>query len=305
MKKQIVKEHEIDFEAGLTSDDVIPAHLSADHILNRSVANDSPLEYYNPGLPEEIAPNDFMIRESVHRALEYNRLDVFMQPVVTLPQRRTQFYELYGRLRVAAGVYADARDYLKITQEEHVVSHLDTLLLSGALKILRTHQRRSSEDARFFLNVRPFTIRSPVFMDNLLPLLSKHREVARSLIFEMRFSDFLTLSPAEKKILSGLRQIGCGLSVDHFHYIPEDVRHFSRYGIEYIKLDAALILEQGRGENGFSNVLSQKHNLEVNGIDVIVQKIEDQATLLEILDYDIKYGQGFLFGKPDFQSVYL
>lgn len=286
-------------------DDVIPAFLSPDHILARDAANDEELDLVEPSAFEDITPNDFMIRESVHRALEYNRLDVFMQPIVTLPQRRTQFYELYGRLRVAAGVYAEAREYLKITQEEHIVSHLDTLLLSGALKILRTHQRRSEEDARFFLNVRPFTLRSPVFMDHLLPLLSKHREIAQTLIFEMRFSDFLTLSPAEQKILVGLRQIGCGLSVDHFHYIPEDVGNFRRLGINYIKLDADLILEAGRSEDGFSNVLTHKHNLEVNGIDIIVQKIEDKDALLEILDYDIKFGQGFLFGRPDFQGVYL
>ncbi len=299
MKKQILK------ETDAFSEELIPAFLSPEHILENDIANDAPLELLDRVEPEDIIPNEFMIRESVHRAVEYNSLDVFMQPVVTLPQRRQSFFELFGRLRVAPGVYADACDYLKVTQEQHLVTQLDTLLLVGALKILRTYQRRVNEGAMFFLNVRPFTLRSPVFMDHLLPLLAKHREVASMLIFEMRFSDFLTLSPAEQKILSGLRQIGCRLSVDHFHSFPHDIGHLRRHGVEFVKLDAALILDEGRGEDGFSYVLSHKHNLEVNGIDIIAQRIESQSTLLEILDFDIKYGQGFLLGKPDFQGVYL
>ncbi len=299
MKKPIFK------EKALPSEDVIPAFLSTEHILARDAANDAPLELLEPLLPEDLPPNDFMIRESIHRAIEYNRLDVFMQPTVTLPQRHTMFYELFGRLRVAAGVYADARDYLCVASEERIVSHLDTLLLSGALKILQTQQRRSSEEISFFLNIRPFTLRSPVFMDHLLPLLSKHRHVARAMVFEMRFSDFLMLSPAEQKILSGLHQIGCRFSVDHIHHMPEDIKYLNRRGVSFIKLDAQMILQEGRGEEGFSALLSQKHNLEVNGIDMIVEKVETEAAVLEILDYDIKYAQGFLFGKPDFQGVYL
>jgi cyclic-di-GMP phosphodiesterase TipF (flagellum assembly factor) len=31
---------------------------------------------------------------------------------------------------------------------------------------------------------------------------------------------------------------------------------------------------------------------------LIVTKIEEQSRLLEILDYDVDFGQGFLFGEP-------
>lgn len=299
MKKQTLTEE------NAFSEELIPAFLSPDHILERDAANDQPLELLNPIIPEDLPPNDFMIREGVHRAIEYNKLDVFMQPIVTLPQRRTLFYELYGRLRVESGIYANARDYLNVTTEEHIVSNLDTLLLSGALQILKTQQRRSNEEISFFLNIRPFTLRSPIFMEHLLPLLSKHHHVARAMIFEMRFSDFLMLSPAEKKILSGLHQIGCRFSVDHIHHMPEDIKYLNRRGVSFVKLNAQMILQEGRGEEGFSSLLSHKHNLEVNGIDMIVEKVESEDAVLEILDYDIKYAQGFLFGKPDFQGVYL
>jgi cyclic-di-GMP phosphodiesterase TipF (flagellum assembly factor) len=33
-------------------------------------------------------------------------------------------------------------------------------------------------------------------------------------------------------------------------------------------------------------------------MDVIVTKVEEEKDLLEILDYQFDYGQGYLFGKP-------
>ena len=41
--------------------------------------------------------------ETVREALTENRVDLFLQPIVALPQRRTQFYESFSRLRDESG----------------------------------------------------------------------------------------------------------------------------------------------------------------------------------------------------------
>jgi cyclic-di-GMP phosphodiesterase TipF (flagellum assembly factor) len=33
-------------------------------------------------------------------------------------------------------------------------------------------------------------------------------------------------------------------------------------------------------------------------IDLIVEKVEDESLLIELLDSDVDYGQGYLFGEP-------
>ena len=42
-----------------------------------------------------------------------------------------------------------------------------------------------------------------------------------------------------------------------------------------------------------------KTELDSNGIDMIDEKIESEKQLIELLDLDIDYGQGYLFGKPE------
>ena len=46
--------------------------------------------------------------ETVREALADNRVDLYLQPVVSLPQRRTVFYESFSRLRDATGPDHDA-----------------------------------------------------------------------------------------------------------------------------------------------------------------------------------------------------
>jgi cyclic-di-GMP phosphodiesterase TipF (flagellum assembly factor) len=38
--------------------------------------------------------------------------------------------------------------------------------------------------------------------------------------------------------------------------------------------------------------------LNDNNIDLIVEKLEAETDLIELLDYDIDFGQGYLFGAP-------
>ena len=41
-----------------------------------------------------------------------------------------------------------------------------------------------------------------------------------------------------------------------------------------------------------------KRDLDRNGIDMIVSKIEKDGELIELLDHNIDFGQGYLFGEP-------
>jgi len=128
--------------------------------------------------------------------------------------------------------------------------------------------------------------------------------MANALVFEMPYADFATLSPAEKKIINGLAQIGCRFSADHLDEIPTDIKFLRAKNISFVKVEAFSLIRYGKTDEGFSTLLSAKRNLDINNIQLIAEKIEREDDLLSLLDYDIRYGQGFLLGRPDFQGVY-
>ncbi|MBI1300168.1 MAG: EAL domain-containing protein [Alphaproteobacteria bacterium] len=296
-------------ETGQSTVNIVPTRLSSENIVTQGVYN---ANLKVSGGEDDVlilkdrveTVNEIVIRESLNTAVERQHIDLFMQPIVTLPQRHVTFFEFFGRLRVLPGQYLPAQNYLHLAGEEKMVNALDTIFLKNCLRVIEKQRDKVGDSFGYFINLRPHTLRHHGFMDRLLGKLRTDQALAQSLIFEMRHNDFLVLSPAERKILEGLSQIGCRFSVDHVAHLPSDIRYLRLPRIDFIKVEAKTLIRDGRSEAGFSETLRRKYTLDVNNITMIVEKTEKEHELKEILDFDISYGQGYLFGRPDFQGVY-
>ena len=62
--------------------------------------------------------------DTVRDALSANRVDLYLQPVVTLPQRRVAFYEGYTRLRDATGRVLTPASFIAAAEEAGVASRV-------------------------------------------------------------------------------------------------------------------------------------------------------------------------------------
>ena len=79
-----------------------------------------------------------------------------------------------------------------------------------------------------------------------------------------------------------------------------DVEALAELGFNFVKVEVRTLLpEDSIGEDALSeHVIGLKRRLDSTGIDLIVEKIETEQILLELLDYNIDFGQGYLFGEP-------
>ncbi|MGH1403552.1 MAG: EAL domain-containing protein [Alphaproteobacteria bacterium] len=286
------------------SSELIPSFLLPEHLIKAEEKSKENQNVIDISAKQDTRQKHsrLVIRDSLYNAVECNHIDLFMQPIVTLPQRRTKFYELFGRLNIKSGNFLPAKDYISLAYEENMIAPLDTIILSHGLKTLQKH--KTHDAISYFVNIKPFILRNQYFMQELLSYISKNKALAERLVFEITAQDFLHLSPDECKVMRALAQIGCRFSIDHAPTLPKDIKSLRAHNVSFIKIDAQTLKEKGETDEGFEDLLSRKHTLYVNGIEVIVQKIEDEQALLDCLDYEVNFGQGYLFGRPDFESVY-
>jgi len=277
-------------------EDEYPPSLDLPDEIKRTIANDDP---HSDGS----SLSDMVVRELVHHAVRNERIEVFVQPIVRLPQRKARFFEIYARIRAKAGVYLSATRYMEMAKKDRVVDNIDTLLLTHCLRTIKdsAHIKRATP---FFINVTPSTIKNTTYMKGLLQFLARNRRLAPRLVFEIRQADFDELSIPLLQILDGLGKLGCAFSLDHVRREEPDIALLQKYKVRFVKFDAAWMLGEMKTERQFNDMARMKRKLEANGIGVIAEKIETEHALKELLDYDIHYGQGFLFGKPGLEGAY-
>lgn len=258
-------------------------------------------------LDSELGPDfsqftDEVVLDLVRHAVRHDHMDVFMQPIVALPQRKPRLFEVFARIRAYPGTYLPAARYLKLAEKEHLVPTIDNLLLLRCLQLLRDRHRSADDeygDTPYILNISPDTLHDRGFMGDLVSFLSQDRPMAARLVFELRQESLEEMETALQPILDGLSQLGCRFSMDGVRRKRLDIDMLKRRHVRFLKLDAQWLIRESGAAGGAARLIRLKRELDTAGIDLIVEKIENEDTLRALLDFHIDYGQGYLFAKPD------
>ncbi len=247
--------------------------------------------------------SDAVVVELLHQAIQNNKIEIFAQPIVKLPSRHAMFLELFVRIRAKSGVYLSAEKYRKLAEKETVLKDIDHLLLLHAIDAIRSDDRRG-QSLGYFINVAAKSLTDTLFMGDLLEFVRSNRDLCRRMVFEFQYNDFIQLNPAQQKIIDGLTHLGCFISVDNVGDLHINADALAESGVNFLKFDAKKLVELCNSDEGAMQVARMKSSIDRAGIQLIVEKIENNFALKELLDFEIDYGEGFLFGKPDVEVAY-
>lgn len=254
--------------------------------------------------PDPAAYSDDEIGNLVRHAVRNDGIDVFIQPVVCLPQRKARFHETFARIRAGGGISLPAARFLGRARDENLVSAIDNLLLLRCLQSLRARVREERAGLPYIINISAATLHDRGFMNDLVAFLSENKKLASELVFELAQAELEEMDSSSAQVLEGLSKLGCRFSMDRVRKRQINVALLKSRRVRFVKMDAAWLLREGRDRAGFSRIVRLKKQLDAAGIDLIVEKIESEQMLRELLDYSIDYGQGFLFAKPDIWASY-
>jgi len=260
----------------------------------RAQASGEALAPSPPAQPPAAGPmNDASVLEAVRDALKADRIDVYLQPIVSLPQRKHRFYEVFSRVRSADGQQIMPDRYLDIAEREGLIATIDNLLLVRCIQLIRETERRQ-HSIIFFSNISAATLSDTDFMRPFLQLMTQNQALVPKLVFELSQGDLRSGGAVTMGILSQLSRLGFHFSMDQVTSLDIDVDLLLRHEFRYVKLDRALVLDPAQG----SRVKALRRRFAAEGIDLIVEKIETESQLIEVLDTGFDFGQGYLFGEP-------
>jgi cyclic-di-GMP phosphodiesterase TipF (flagellum assembly factor) len=233
----------------------------------------------------------------IGEAIDANRIDLHLQPIVTLPQRKVRYYEALARLRSEEGDVIAAGDFIEYAESAGMMPKIDNRLLFRCVQVTRRLQLKS-RDVGLFCNASASTLSDPSFFRQFLDFIDANRVLAPALMFEFTQSAYRTFGPLEHESLAALAERGFRFSMDHVTDLRLEPKDLADRSFRFVKVPAKLLLDRAASSQGGIRPADLADLLARSGIDLIAERIERENTVVDLLDCDVRFGQGFLFSAP-------
>ncbi len=237
------------------------------------------------------------VQNILRHALQENRVDLYLQPIVSLPQRKVRYYEAYSRIRDDEGKMIVPDQYIHVAEDSGLITTIDNLLLFRCVQLIRKVKRRRI-NVGFFCNISARTLNDDFFFSQFLDFMEQNMELADSLIFEFSQDDIANHTADTEANLAKLAAMGFQFSMDQITTLDLDYMGLARRHIKFVKIDADLMVgELGAGSSPIT-IGDLKRDLTHTGVNLIAEKIENERSVADLVEFSVDFGQGYLFGEP-------
>ena len=237
------------------------------------------------------------IADVISKAVDANRIDLYLQPIVTLPQRKVRYYEAVSRLRTEDGETIPAGDFIDIAESIGLMSKIDNLAIFRCVQVTRRLLLKS-RDVGLFCNISAASLTDALMFRQFLDFMDANRALASSLMFEFTQEAYRNFGPIEHESLAALAERGFRFSMDHVTDLHMEPNELANRSFRFLKVPARLLLNKTGSNQSDINPEDLSDLMARSGIDLIAERIETETTVVDLLDYDVRFGQGFLFSPP-------
>jgi cyclic-di-GMP phosphodiesterase TipF (flagellum assembly factor) len=234
--------------------------------------------------------------EMLRQAVGENRLIYHIQPVVTLPQRRPQGYDLVPRLMLEDGDLADRADFMPRRGGEDVLRHIEGIGLVEAITISR-RARTSGQPITLYIPLSRATLGDSSASEQLIVSLEANRAIAPGLIFAINETDWQSLTTGERAIADAVAKKGAGFSLVNVKSLRVDVAELAGQGVRSLRIDAARFIEEPEVYTDFhaSDIANYIARFEVT---LLATGITTERQIVELLEDGITLVQGPHIAAP-------
>lgn len=275
-----------------------PAANDRDALIGGISAVEDALFSAPPGPPETAPdPAEEARKRAIIQAFREDHLEIHLQPVVNLPQRKTRFYEALARLRLDEQTLLQPDEFLPVLEESQLLPELDGKVAARAAAVARHLVNRGSEGF-VSCNLAAVSVRTPGFLRALGRILEAYPDILGRLAFEIPQRAWRMLDAESAGALEQLRAKGAFFILDRATDMRLDPLSLADRGVAYAKLPARMLLDPQPSHGLDFETADLATVLSRAGIRLVADRVETESDVPDLIDIDVPLAQGFVFAPP-------
>ncbi len=246
--------------------------------------------------PARSATPDPVLANRIKTALQSNRLDLFMRPVVSLPQRKIRFYEATIGIE-HDGMTISGAALGMLSRRIGVSRQRDIVALARLIKLAR-YFRSKDRDVPIFVELADVDTLSDKVFANLVEAMRAEASIAKLIMIALPQNAVISLRPVELEVLKAFREAGGKIVATGLSDLSVRPEALASAGIRYAQTTAATLI--GAIEAGVA--VSDVHPQDLpglflrRGIELFCGEVSTEQQVLDLRESALALAEGPHFG---------
>lgn len=261
------------------------------------------IQHNQNGEQDADTPRQRRLLEEIREAVQQQRMNLLFQPVVSLRGDTTERYEVLLRMRNREGWELLPETVFGLVKRHRIGMVLDRWVIAHSIRVLRDRQAHG-HSVILFINISPTILQDEELLNWLRSGLQKTGVLPAKLVFEMTETTAELNRQALLPFLRQIKDLGCGISLDHFSGHERAQALVQLLQVDYVKLDPRFTQNLLNDKDRQRQLGETVRTLATLGVTTIVTGVEEAAILPPLWTCGIDYVQGFLLQRPHTDMSY-
>lgn len=235
--------------------------------------------------------------QSIKDALVAGRIDVLLEPILTLRDRKPRHFEISLRLKDENGDILDVPGHYDALGGRSILPIVDRVNIERTSQVALRLECRGRQGA-LFSSISGQSLGADKFLDGVANAYRARESFAGQLVMTFTQADVRAFGERERANLADLADLGFRYAIGSITDLDMDFAELKARGFEFAKLDASVFLDGlMAGETRIPARDICRHLADV-GLTLIVGRIDDEQVAARIFGFGVLFGQGPMFGGP-------
>lgn len=232
---------------------------------------------------------------SFREMVSAENFDAVFQPIIELVSGRIHHYEVLARF--GGGLERSPYELITFAENMGLICDFDFAMFRKVIDLLHGWKRKGKL-YQLAVNLSGRSIANNAFLDALLGLLEKHKDISDQLLIEITESARINDLARANEVIQKLRNAGHKVCLDDFGAGAAALKYLHALDIDIVKIDGAYIQSAHRDRKlrAFLKAIAGLCN-ELD-IESIAEMVEEEETVELLRECGIPYAQGYFFGRP-------
>lgn len=236
-------------------------------------------------------------QETLTEALRHSRFRLVYQPIASLTGEPTALYEVFVRMLDEDHNDVLPQEFLPAARRLGMARHIDRWVVRRAIQVLEEqHQRR--DQPVLFIKLFPETMETASFLTWLGDQLRQSRTAPDRLVFQITQQDAGRQLAEARALTEGLRELGCGIALEHYRGGPDSTALLGKLPADYVKLSAELSRGITQNRALQQEVQAITGEARASGVHAIAALVQDATSLSALWAAGVEYIQGYFMQEP-------